>query len=58
MKTPVIIGLSLLSLAWVALGILMLNTSGFNLKNLILLAMSGIIIFVPLKRKYFDPPKK
>lgn len=53
MKTSVILGLALLFMVWLWLSWLLLTTGGLNLKNLLLLAMSAIIIFVPLFKKYF-----
>lgn len=53
MKTSVIIGLSLLVMVWLWLAWLLLSTGGINLKNLLMLFMSAIIIFVPLWKKYF-----
>lgn len=52
MKKSVMIGLSLLLAVWIALAYMLLSMGGVNLKNLLLLAMSGIIVFVPLWRKY------
>ncbi len=52
MKTSIIIGLSLLLMVWLWLAWLLLSTSGVNLKNMLLLAMTAIIIFVPLFKKY------
>jgi len=57
MKTSVIIGLSLLAIVWLWLAWMLLLSGGVNLKNLLLLAMSAIIIFVPLFRKYFKGAK-
>lgn len=53
MKTSVIIGLSLLLTVWLWLAWLLLSTGGVNLKNLLLLGMTAVIIFVPLWKKYF-----
>lgn len=52
MKKSVLIGLSLLFMVWLWLAWLLLRYGGVNLKNLLLLAMTAIIIFVPLFRKY------
>lgn len=52
MKKSVLIGLSLLFMVWLWLAWLLLSSGGVNLKNLLLLAMTAIIIFVPLFRKY------
>lgn len=57
MKTSVIIGLSLLLVVWLWLAWMLLTAGGLNLKNLLLLAMSAIIIFVPLFKKYFKGAK-
>lgn len=57
MKTSVIIGLSLLLVIWLWLAWMLLSAGGLNLKNLLLLAMSAIIIFVPLFKKYFKGAK-
>lgn len=51
MKTSAIIGLSILLVIWLYLAWLLLTAGGINLKNLIILAISGIIVFVPLYRK-------
>lgn len=58
MKTSVIIGLSLLLTVWLWLAWLLLTSSGVNLKNLLLLAMTAIIIFVPLLKKYGNRGEK
>lgn len=47
------IGLTILAIVWLWLSWSILSTSGINIKNLLLVAMSGIIIFVPLYKKYF-----
>ncbi len=52
MKKSVLIGLSLLFMVWLWLAWLLLRSGGVNLKNLLLLAITAIIIFVPLFRKY------
>lgn len=53
MRTSKIIGIAILFLVWLWLVWSMLSLSGVNLRNLLLAAMSGIIVFVPLYRKYF-----
>jgi hypothetical protein len=45
-------GIALLALVWLWLCQALLRTGGINLKNLLLAAASGIIIFVPLFKKY------
>lgn len=52
MKTSVIIGLSLLLTVWLWLAWLLLSAGGVNLRNLLILAMTAVIIFVPLWKKY------
>lgn len=52
MKTGTIIGIILLGIAWLWLAWALIAYGGFNLKNLLLVAMTGIIIFVPLYKKY------
>ena len=47
-----IIGISVLVVIWVWLVWMLIAAGGFNLKNLLIAAMSGIIIFVPLYKKY------
>lgn len=53
MKKSVIIGLSLLLMVWLWLAWLLLSQGGVNLKNLLILAMTAVIIFAPLWKKYF-----
>lgn len=49
-----IIGFSIIVILWLWLSWALLTTEkGFNLKNLFIVACSGIIIFVPLWKKYF-----
>lgn len=57
MKTSAIIGLSLLLAVWLWLAWLLLSAGGVNLKNLLILAMTAIIIFVPLWKKYYKGPE-
>ena len=47
------IGVTLLFLVWAWLSWSILALSGINLKNLLIVTMSAIIIFVPLYKKYF-----
>lgn len=58
MKTSALIGLSLLLVIWMWLAWVLLTSGGVNLKNLLILAMSGIIIFVPLWKRYFRKSDK
>lgn len=48
-----IVGFAVLALVWVWLSWSLLALGGgFNLKNIFLIVASGIIIFVPLRKKY------
>ena len=48
-----IAGFSILGLLWLWLAWAVLTApQGFNLRNLLIVAASGIIIFVPLWKKY------
>lgn len=58
MKTSAIIGLSVLLAVWLWLAYVLLSSGGVNLRNLLILAMSGIIVFVPLFKKYYRVDKK
>ena len=59
MKPTRIAGLFVLALLWVWLSVgLLTSADGFNLKNILIATMSGIIIFVPLYKKYFRGDKK
>ncbi len=59
MKPARIAGLAMLALLWVWLSVgLLTSANGFNLKNILIAAMSGIIIFVPLYKKYVKGDKK
>ena len=59
MKPTRIAGLAVLVLLWVWLSVgLLTSADGFNLKNILIAAMSGIIIFVPLYKKYVRGDKK
>lgn len=53
MKSIGLIGLSILFMIWLWLAWILLNNGGINLKNLIILAISATLIFVPLCRKIF-----
>lgn len=58
MKGIRIAGFIFLGLLWIWLSQYLLRFDGINLKNLLLVAMTGIIILVPLYRKYIDPANK
>lgn len=59
MKPIRIAGFAMLALLWLWLSVgLLTSAEGFNLKNILIAAMSGIIIFVPLYKKYFGSEKK
>lgn len=54
MKPLQTLGLLLLALLWLWLcGVLFSTAGGFTLKNLLVAAMSGTIIFVPVFKKWF-----
>lgn len=58
MKPIRIAGLALLALLWIWLCAgLLTSADGFNLKNILIALMSGIVIFVPLYKKYFKGGK-
>ncbi len=58
MKPARIAGILLLALLWIWLSVgLLTSADGFNLKNILIALMSGIIIFVPLYKKYFKGEK-
>lgn len=58
MKPARIAGLALLALVWLWLCAgLLTSADGFNLKNILIAIMSGIVIFVPLYKKYFRGDK-
>lgn len=46
------LGLVVVVLLWLGLAWLMIDLGGFNLKNLLVVIMSGVIVFVPLWKKY------
>ena len=52
MKTSRIFGMVVLAAVWLWLAWAVLAT-GFNLKNILIVAMTAVIIFVPLYKKYF-----
>ncbi len=62
MKAIRIGGIAILGLVWIWLGWGFLSSKGITLLNLIILAMTGIIIFLPLYKKYIlgndNGPKK
>ena len=47
------IGIAILAIIWIWLVWMLLAAKGVNLKNLLIVVMTGIIIFVPLYKKYF-----
>lgn len=54
MRPTRIAGIALLALVWIWLCAgLLTSADGFNLKNILIALMSGIVIFVPLYKKYF-----
>lgn len=58
MKPTRIAGIALLALVWIWLCAgLLTSADGFNLKNILIALMSGIVIFMPLYKKYFKEGK-
>ena len=50
------IGFGLITVLWIWLVVtLIISGGGFTFKNLFLIIASGIIIFVPLWKRYFRP---
>ena len=58
MKTSSIFGIVLLAILWIWLAWAILASNGITLYNLIIVAISGIIVFVPLYRKFSTNKKK
>lgn len=59
MKTKIIIGLIILALVYLWLcWALIAGAGGFTMKNVLIMAMSGIVIFVPLYKKYIRTDDK
>lgn len=50
-----IAGLILLALIWVWLVYILFTRGGLDVKNIFIAAASGIIIFVPLWKRYLQP---
>ncbi len=50
-----IAGFVLLLLLWIWLSQYLLRAGGFNLHNILVVVMSGIVIVVPLYKKYIRP---
>lgn len=48
-------GLIFLALLWIWLVYMLFSRGGADLKNIIIAAFSGIIIFVPLWKRYIQP---
>ncbi len=58
MKTVKFIGLIILAVVWLWLCRLIIGSSDLNLIKIFWIAASGIIIFVPLWKKYIAPEIK
>lgn len=52
MKKTRIAGVVGLLIIYIGLSVIMIGASGFTLYNLLIIIISGIIIFVPLWKKY------
>lgn len=50
-----IAGLILLALIWVWLVYMLFTRGGFDARNVLIAVVSGIIIFVPLWKRYLQP---
>ena len=50
-----IAGLILLALIWIWLVYMLFSRGGLDLKNIFIAVASGIIIFVPLWKRYIQP---
>lgn len=48
------IGFGVLAAVWLALCVVMLAKAGVTLYNLLIVIISGIIVFVPIWKKYSD----
>lgn len=53
MKTGTAIQLTYIAILWAALCYLLITSTPFTLKTLMLIVGSGIIVFVPLYKKHF-----
>lgn len=53
-KTIRLFGIGILALVWLWLAWGFLSAKGITMLNLIILAMTGIIIFLPLYKKYIS----
>lgn len=53
-----IAGFSIIALVWIWLCWSLLALGGINIRNIFLVLVSGIVIFVPLWKKYFRQDKK
>lgn len=58
MKIATCVGIGILALLWLWLVTYILLFTHFTLLSLIWIAISGIIIFVPLYKKYFKKSEK
>ncbi len=52
MKKGAVAGFMLLRAVWAWLAWIMLSKDGLTLKDIIIVVMSGIIVFVPLWKRY------
>lgn len=52
MKTSALIGVVILTIAWLWLAWMLLSLGGLTLKNIIILAMSAVIVYVPIVKKF------
>ncbi len=52
MKIKPLIIFIVVGLAWLALAAYVLYAAGINLRNIIVVVMSGILVFMPLCKRY------
>lgn len=52
MKTSALIGIVILTIAWLWLAWMLLTLGGINLKNIFILTMSAVIVYVPIVKKF------
>lgn len=52
MKKGAVVGFMILGAVWAWLAWLLLSKEGLTLKDILIVVMSGIIVFVPLWKRY------
>ena len=56
MKGAKYVGITILAVVWLWLAVFIFIRAGITLLNIIWVVISGIIVFVPLYKKYFKNP--